>query len=152
MRKTVIGIALVLVAIIAVLLLLGRTRPVLFALGESGDPLKAPSFSIFNPFRDRAPERAAERVLEDLRDARFDSALGGLQLSDEVKQETKQREGAHPLLSWELVGRNDSDDGVRLFYRAKRADTPNAASPLWLSLSHPATNEGWKPTKLEAWY
>lgn len=146
------GIALALVAIIVALLLLGRTRPVLFAAGESGDPLKAPSFSVFNPFRDRAPEKAAERVLLDLRDARFDSALGGLQLSDEAKQETKQREQAHPLRSWELVGRNDSGDGVRLFYRTKRADMPNATAPLWLSLDRPATNEGWKPAKLEAWY
>lgn len=152
MRKTVIGIALALVVIIAVLLLFGRARPVLFALGESGDPLKAPSFSVFNPFRDRAPERAAEGVLKDLREARFDSAFGGLLLSEEDKQETKQREEAHPLLSWELVGRNDLEDTVRLFYRAERVGTPNATSPLWLSLSRPTTNEGWEPTKLEAWY
>ena len=152
MRKTVIGIALAIVAIITALLLLARTKPVLFALGESGDPLKAPSYSIFNPFRDRAPERAAESVLQDLRAAHFDSALGGLQLSDEVRQETKQREEAHPLLSWELVGRNDSEAGVHLFYRATRAGTPNATSPIWLSLSRPATNDGWKPAKLEAWY
>lgn len=147
-----IGIALALVAIIAALLLLGRTRPVIFAVGESGDPLKTTSFSLFNPFRDRAPERAAERVLQDLRDARFDSALGGLQLSDEAKQEAQQRELAHPLRSWELLGRNDLGDGVRLVYRTKRAGTPNATSPLWLPLTRPATNEGWKATKLEAWY
>ena len=72
--------------------------------------------------------------------------------SDNGDRHQFQREEAHPLLSWELVGRNDSEAGVHLFYRATRAGTPNATSPIWLSLSRPATNDGWKPAKLEAWY
>ena len=61
-RRIGILVAIGLAGVGAAVVLLGR-RSVIFSWKERGTVSQVPVFSIFNPFRDRGPERSADEFL-----------------------------------------------------------------------------------------
>lgn len=133
-----------------IVLFLTRSRPMVFGYHESGDPKKEPYWSIFNPFRDKAPELAGQALLVQIAQGQCPSVLAALQISDQTKTDTCGSEAKYPLRTWELIGRKDSVEQVRLYYRASRGDASKLTSPVWLTLRK--TPMGWMLERYEAWY
>lgn len=136
--------------LVLIMLYVGRSRPVLYAYREPGDPRGEPSWSILNPFRDRAPERRAELVLDELRRGEYDPLLAALSESAALKADIRAKEMEHRITAWKLVGRQDSPEKVRLFYRSARNQSQRLDSPVWVTVK--PTPEGWKVIGFESWY
>jgi hypothetical protein len=77
-----------------------RSRPVVYAFIEQGDPVHEPVFSVLNPFRDRAPERAANEVLEGLKRGDYAAALEKISDPTALNTERLDRERENRLQSW----------------------------------------------------
>jgi hypothetical protein len=127
-----------------------RTRPVLFAYKEAGDPRKEPSWSIFNPFRDRAPERAAEELLQGLSRGYLKAAFAATAMSTPDRQHASEEEALRPLVKWQLVGRIDDSSQVRLTFRTARAGSSGLDAPVWMTLKRKRAQ--WQVVAFEAWY
>ena len=93
------------------------TRPVLFHWpGECVCTDYSPEvegFTVWNPLRNRAPERTADHFLEDMRSGRV-SAFGGPQLSADF---LSGKVPHTPILRWELEDRENHGDSVFLYYK-----------------------------------
>ena len=81
MKKALqLGIAIALLSggLLSLWLYANRETIVVWEFSEPGDPIKEPAAAIFNPFRDRGPELAAERFLGALaaRDGAKASSVG----------------------------------------------------------------------------
>jgi len=151
MRRRSIGVLFGTMVVIVVLsLLAARSRPVVYALTESGDPVREPIWSLFNPFRDRAPERVAEAVLSDLERSEYAEALSQIDAPGATRSEIAEREKEYHLRSWKLLNRRDDGATTRLFYRTARGNASSFDSPLWVSVQR--RRDGWKVTRFEAWY
>lgn len=126
-----------------------RSRSVLFSSGAKGDPFGEPGICIFNPFRDRGPERSAERFLETLKAGQYEQALAPLQVSDEQHQYLQRKEEQHPLESWTLKNRQDQINEVKLFFWHSRTDS-DLQGQLWITVEK--RNEQWQVTGYECIY
>lgn len=97
-----------------------RATPVVFEFVEPGDPTGEPSFSLFNPFRDRKAEAVADRLLSAL-----EAGNTHLALAQTPFQETPVWMAAavhNPPSRWTLRGRKDLTAGVnKLYYSAQRS-------------------------------
>ena len=131
-------------------LITARSRPVLWSIAESGDPLEEPVLVILNPFRDRAPERVAEGVLEDLEAGRIVKALAGVPADPGHRAYLTSQEQRHALGRWCLENRTQSGSTTTLFYMTARGDSWRCISPLWIDVER--SGNGWKITRFEAWY
>jgi hypothetical protein len=129
-------------------------QPPVLRRSQEKDPLSGYPLRVsLNPIRDRAPERAAEKVIRAVHDGRcreeFDSWL-----KDYRRQYTEftcKSELAHPLLSWQLFDREDSPPLVILHYHVHRNDTPAGQfQDLWITTQLKDT--GWAVTKFGAMY
>jgi len=93
------------------------TRPVLFHW--PGDCVctdyspEVEGFTVWNPLRNRAPERSADRFLEDMRNGKV-SAVAEPQLSAEF---LSGKVPHTPILRWELKDRENHGDLVFLYYK-----------------------------------
>ncbi len=145
----VVSLSLVFLALVA--LYLTRSRAVLFELNEAGDPL-GPAWSILHPFRDRAPERAANALLRDLKCGDVASALSTVPLPDDAKEAIQAKELQHPLRSWTLISRSDTANRVELSFMAARGESADRDSPLWVTVVQTATNRRWEVQSFESWY
>jgi hypothetical protein len=165
MKRVGTYMAAALAGIVALLVLMGRTRPVLVSLPESGHPFHGPFLSIFNPFRDKLPERVAEKALVDLREGHFDSVFRNLQLPEEMLRQKRQLEMKCRLRSWKLVDREDRAGQVRLLYKVWRdyptprkkpppgIDTHDtSAPPAWLVVTRATKGATWTVTDLQTAY
>lgn len=150
--RTLATVVLILLVGLLLGLFLTRSRSVLFAFREPGDPLEEPFWTIFHPFRDRAPERAAEAILHDLKRGDYREALSRIHMSDTIKAEIQSEEVEFKLRSWELMNRQDSPGEVRLFYFTARDESSELHSPLWITVTQSELHNGWQVTNFEAWY
>ncbi|HEX5873574.1 MAG TPA: hypothetical protein VFY60_02940 [Pyrinomonadaceae bacterium] len=79
-----------------------RADPAVYRHTMKGNPVNEPEFTIFNPFRDRLPERTAEAFLEKLKEGRCPEALDVPLLPRDYKEDVCERERRLPLLAWRL--------------------------------------------------
>ena len=105
-------------ALILAMYVLRRNEPILFTINPDPAALRARSYCIVNPFRDRGPELAAEACLESLRHGE----TGVLKpLLPEVNVDHfLSRESEYRIQSWRIGGRWDSLNSARLMYWVRR--------------------------------
>lgn len=127
-----------------------RAKPVLYAYYYAGDPLREPAFTIFNPFRDRGPERGAEAFLEMLRAGRCEQAVAGLAVTDEYRQDTCEREKKYPLVSWRLMNRTEMPQGVKMYYHVWRDNHRDGYGSMWVTVGERGGR--WEATDLDRFY
>ena len=127
-----------------------RSTAVLYRYVEAGDPVKEPAFAIFNPFRDRSPERSAEAFLTATRAGQCAQAMSPLVASSQHKQEVCEREQRYPLVDWRLANRTDQPDRTRMYYRAARTAYEGYEGQLWVTLEK--SGEDWKVVQYECFY
>ena len=145
------AIALVGVMVVsgAAVLYVIRSRSVLYRFVESGDPAHEPGFSIFNPFRDRVPEKCGESFLRLMQAGKCEDAVSSMPVEGEHRLYICEKEREHPLMSWRLKNRTDQAAIVRMFYwhwsiAAKRHGR------LWVTVAK--TDEGWRVVDYERHY
>jgi hypothetical protein len=114
-------------------LYLFRSRPVLFRSSERGDPSGEPSFVVFNPFRDQAPERCADSFLESIKGGRCEEAASALPIDLNYRQYICEMEKGNPLARWLLKNRTDHRDTVKMFYWPW-ADSSEFHGKLWVTV------------------
>lgn len=116
--KRIFLIACVVLAILAIGSM-ASGRPVLLRLTPDPTELRPRYYCVMNPFRDRAPEQAAEQYLERLKSG--DAAVIGELVADRewrellIAQETKW-----PILSWRVSQRQDTANHTELRYWVRR--------------------------------
>ena len=142
----VIGIILGLAAY----LFLTRSNPVVYRYVDRA----AGNYSAFvflNPFRDRAPERQADVVLQRLKARDCQRALS-LPTLDAVRVEYLcDRETKYPVETWTLMDRKGDDRKTELVYDVTRIGGAGRArgSLAWITIEN---NGAWRPTKYDAFY
>lgn len=119
MLKKFIVIILALVVAGASWLYLIRHNPVVYRHVDRA-ALQYGTFTILNPFRDRAPEIQAEKVLQKLTEGKCSEALALPEMENERIVYLCERENTSQIQSWSLVDRRDSENGVELVYRPER--------------------------------
>ena len=128
-------------AILVALVLYRFTRPVLFYIPSdcvcSSYSDRVDGYVVFNPLRSRDPERVADRVLEDARDDKV-STFATPELAARM---TNDREHFSQL-RWKLAFREDSRDGVTLFYKLDptggklNIDVDHGYGNMWMTKEH----------------
>ncbi len=133
---------------------LATAGPVLYSFIEPGVPTHEPTWSLLNPLRSRAPERAAEDLLRALRNGQASVVLPTLVHGDPmgptviVESEQKFR-----LTSWKLRGRSDDPGSVELLYHATRVDYPkDTRRPIRIRVDKPPGDSRWRVTSFSAVY
>ena len=134
---------------ITVYLYLARANPAVYRHMMNGNPVKEPEFTIFNPFRDRRPERVAEAFLEKLKEGRCREAVDVPLLTRDYKEEVCEKENKSPLLSWQFKNRSDGAK-VRMYYLAHRKTYQDYQGQLWIIVE----NRGgeWQVVNYECFY
>ena len=135
---------------IGVALFAVRTQPVLYSYVEAGNPIKEPVFAIFNPFRDRDPERKAREFLQRLKDGGCEEVMSALEYEVQYGKETCEHERTNSLMSWKMGNRTDEPQRVRLFYRVRRKQSPNISGQVWLTVEK--QSNGWHVTRYDRYY
>ena len=97
-----------------------RTVPVLLTITLDPTELRPRSRCIMNPFRDRSPERVAERYLSELRAGRT-AVLTDL-LTSSNREHIINAERKWPVESWRVGGRRDTRAGSELMYWVTRGN------------------------------
>lgn len=109
-------------AILGIVVLYRFTRPVIFYIPSdcvcSDYPAQVEGFSVMNPFRDRTPERAADRFLDDTRRGR-ESAFAAPELASKLKSRGTN------VSAWKLAYREDTGDSVLLYYKVDASGLKN---------------------------
>jgi hypothetical protein len=131
--RTTFAVLFAVFAVTAAGLLATRSRPGVYAFIESGDPVQEPVFSVLNPFRDRAPERAANAILEDLKRNDYAAAMSRISDPTALNAERLDRERENRLRSWRLMNRTDRDATTKLFYWTERGKPGEHDLPLWIT-------------------
>jgi hypothetical protein len=149
MRTTFVALALVL-GVTGAGLFATRSRPVVYAFIEQGDPVHEPAFSVFNPFRDRAPEHAANVLLEDLNRGDYVAALSKISDPTALNAERLERETESRLQSWRLRNRTDRGATTKLFYWADRGKPGAHDLPLWITVER--VGDHWQVRDYDTWY
>jgi hypothetical protein len=73
-----------------------------------------------NPFRDREPEKVAERYLEALKNGDYDAIAPLIDAS--YRDGFVQDEAEHPILAYRLGDRRGSGDMVEVMYEVERGN------------------------------
>ena len=131
-------------------LYLARANPAVYRHTMKGNPVKEPEFTIFNPFRDRLPERAAEAFLEKLKEGRCREAYDVPLLTRDYKEEVCEKESKSPLVAWRLENRSDDGANVRMYYLAHRKTYQGYQGQLWITVA----NRGgqWQVVNYQCFY
>jgi hypothetical protein len=91
------------------------THPVLLRISEG--PLPADRrVLLLSPFRDREPERIAERFLDRLKRGECQGAIGSLEWRAEKRSLICDKEVANPLVSLRHIDRGEEEGVVTLRY------------------------------------
>lgn len=127
-----------------------RSRATVFALKEPGSLQTDPMVVIFNPFRDRTPERRAVALLAALKDGDMENANRLLErVRPGLAKATIESESTWRVRDWTLVERADSADRSKLTFRVHRhgTDTP---SLVWIEVT--TAHSGGAVTSFETFY
>jgi hypothetical protein len=148
-RKMLIA-GLAILVVIVVHLCLTRAEPVLYRFVEAGRPDQMPEVTIFNPFRDRRPEKSAESFLELLKEGQCERAMAVLPLDMESRRTTCEKEGVYSLESWNLKDRTDLPKKVKIYFTVKRKEYGDYQSQVWVTVEE--RDSQWQVTEFESWY
>jgi hypothetical protein len=108
-------------------------------------------FVIFNPMRNRQPEKAAAVFLRLLKGGKCQEAVAVLPDKSNYNEYICGKENEHRLTDWELVDRNDESEKTVVHYKAYRVDySADLYGNIWITVMK--QNGGWKVTGYEAWY
>lgn len=129
-----------------------RSRPVVSGYVLRGDPVKEPSFAIFNPFRDRKPEQRADEFLTRLQKGDCESAMRELSPAASVDYQTTtcERERTLRLRSWKLQNRRDENNRVRLYYEVTREQYSDNVGQIWVTVEK--GRDDWQVTRYDRYY
>ena len=131
-HKLLIVAAMLMLGIVALFVM--QSRSVLYRYFEAGSSTKEPVFAIFNPFRDRQPERSAEGFLRRLKEGDCQSAMSELVHELQYQQDTCEHERTNTLTSWRLRNRTDEPQSVRLYYEVGRQKYPDLKGQVWVTV------------------
>ena len=135
---------------IAAYLFVMQSRSVLYRYFEAGNPTKEPAFAIFNPFRDRQPERSAEGFLQRLNVGDCESAMSGLAQELQYQKDTCEHEKTNPLTSWRIRNRTDEPQSVRMYYQVGRQKYPDLKGQVWITVEK--RGDQWQVTRYDRSY
>lgn len=142
-----------LIAVLILSILVMMSKPVWFSI-SSDDIANRFKYSIFNPFRSRAPEDKAERFLKSLKNNPCRQAYMVVQDLEERRQYTCEREDKYKIKEWFLQYREDFQDKVILDYRTWRQNENKSGiyvgEPLRLTLKE--QNGQWVITNFDTGY
>ena len=127
-----------------------RSRPVLYRYYETGNPIHEPAIAIFNPLRDREPERLAEEFLKGLRTGACSNLMRELSASAEFQQQTCEHESSNRIISRKLRNRTDEPSKVKLYFSASHETQLDLASQLWVTLELNGTS--WRVIRYDRYY
>ena len=151
-KRLSIGMAasiIVIAAASALFLYRTRSRAVLCTLYEEGNPLHEPYLVILNPFRDRGPERSAEKFLELMRSGECLQAMATIATDDVYRNRVCERETEEPLMTWRLKNRSERDGSVRLYFWCQ-SKAAGDSGPLWVTVAR--GEFGWGVAAYERYY
>jgi hypothetical protein len=94
--------------------------PVLYSSRGRASASQGPTFILFNPLRNRRPERIAAQFLEQLKLGECSKAVSGLPIPLDTQVTMCEKEGQAALASWTLKNRFELDDVVTLHYALRR--------------------------------
>lgn len=151
------GIAFLLIAIFLGYVEWLSNQPPVLSRSAERDPLTQMPLSItMNPLRDRTVENTAAAFIAQMRDGNCRQLLSAWE-----KDYRKKRadficasETQHPLISWNLVEREDTPPLVILYYRGKRYSSAaqDATYKDLFSVTEEKKDAGWVVTKYDAFY
>lgn len=130
--KLLSGAAVLILSI--VILFIMQSDSVLYRYVEVGDPTKEPAFAIFNPFRDRQPEKSAEDFLLRLKHGDCQSAMSELVHRLQYQQDTCEHEKSKTLTTWRLRNRTDEHQSVRMYYLVGRQTYRDLRGQVWVTV------------------
>ena len=117
---------------VTIVLWVRRSDPVLFAFSAVLDPHGE---QLLNPFRVRAPEQTAERLLGELEGGECAGALRAIDASEDRVAEVCTKEREYRLIKWKLVARQDDGARSSLRYDVERRDVKRSFhDPLWITV------------------
>jgi hypothetical protein len=94
--------------------------PVLYSYRDRASASQGPTFILFNPLRDRSPERVVEQFLEQLKTGDCAKAVSRLPIQLDKQLTMCEKEGQAALDAWTLKDRSESDGVVTLHYALRR--------------------------------
>jgi hypothetical protein len=143
-------LALGLLTFIAVTFAL-RDRPVLALL--QNDVRDHHGSQLLNPFRDRAPERAADTFLTRLSSGDCSAVLTQLGEDSSRKQSVCESEQKYPMKAWRLEAIGRDGDRTLLRYGVSRdaGKKRRVHDPFWIWISK-KDDQGYHVTGYEQWY
>lgn len=149
-------IKLILLAVSAIVVVFAglywsRSKAVLYRFDmAAAKSTGGPSFSIFNPLRDRSPEQPAETLLEQIQTQGCVQAMTSLPLDQERRQYLYGMEENHRLISWRLADREETSNKIKMFYWVRRHPHKDFKGQLWVTVEK--QGEQWKVVDYESWY
>lgn len=149
--KIIILIAMVILAMIWYLYSVRLTKPVLYRYIQQGNPIREPSFSLFNPFRDKIPENVAEKFLEMLKAGKCQQAMSNLPVTEAYRKDICDRENEFALQHWRLKNRSDEPEKIVTYYEVHRTtESDRYQGAAWLKLEKRDTD--WVVAGYECYY
>jgi len=147
-RLRTLAKAAILAAIVAVavLALTRSERPVLFRFHTGAGAVRPRAYCVLNPFRERGPERAAEAVLELMREGKPEVVAPFVAASR--RDHILARETQYRVLSWRLCRRTDDSEGTALGYWVRRKGYAGEEEVFFDVLN----SRGWEVTSYNAIY
>lgn len=113
---------------------------------DPGDGL----YVIFNPFRDREPEKIAASLLELLKTRNCDELRKTNTVVKKVAPNC-ERETSYPIAGWELANREEQANEIKLHFKATRKNYPkHVYGNIWITMKK--QDGHWQPETYEAWY
>ena len=102
---------------IGVVLILAAVAPhhaVLVSISPDPTMIRSRNYCVMNPFRDQAPEKAANRFLAALRSG--DRSVLAVVRDPGSRAHFSEREAQWPVTRWRIASRNDKPDVTELVY------------------------------------
>jgi hypothetical protein len=112
---------------------------------ECGDPYDKPKLAAINPFRDRAPERAANHLMAELQAGHCLSLPTALQYCGAEKR--------FKITSWKLTGRIPNSGNITMRYYVQRAEQGQHGSfgdPVWITVVRKSSL--WEVSNVDLYY
>jgi len=154
MKLKIIAYAVIGLIIVSVLYLFitRNSRPVLFRYGKHASA-EENAFVVQNPFRERAPEDEAEKLLRDLKAGKCEQVLNLPGLDAEKIASTCQQESIYPIQDWSLADRTDIGRQTIFVYAVVRHDSggSDTAHLAWIDVEKIAEDR-WRVLSYQTYY
>lgn len=125
-------VVVVLTLSVGVMALSAPRWPVLLSVSSDPTMLRPRNYCLMNPFRDRGPERAAERYLAEMRDGHvvvIEPFLDG-----ENRERVMSNEAKWPIRSWRVGRRKHTRQGCDLMYWVRRGNGYDAEEEVYFAV------------------